>query len=91
MSEVRQLLEQKEIIHRGDWTDLNRDGKRMEALIKQLYTRVKPDPRRKYKPEPLNDDMKIIFIGTIIKLTHEKRGIIDTVLGVKELLKDGQR
>ncbi len=88
MSQLMQQNTPKQAKKRGDWTDLNRDGKRIEALIKQLNTRVNPKGNKNNRPEPLSDELKLAYIQTIIKLTHEKRGIVDTVLQVKELLKE---
>jgi hypothetical protein len=81
-------MQQKAAKKRSDWTDLNRDGKRLDKLIKMLETRVNPSRKRKVMPEPLPDEIKLAYIDRIIKLTHEKRGIVDTVLGVNELLKE---
>ena len=88
MSQIATVMEEKGVKRRSDWTDLNRDGQRLEKTLKMLYTRINPDPRRKNIPEPLSEEMMLSFIHTIIKVTHEKRGIVDTVLGVNTLLKE---
>ena len=60
------------------WSDLNRDGRRLEAIIKDMNT--------KYWKEP-NIDIKFAYADRLLKATHEKALIADRVLGVKKLLK----
>ena len=60
------------------WSDLNRDGRRLEAIIKDMNT--------KYWKEP-NIDIKFAYSDRLLKATHEKALIADRVLGVKKLLK----
>lgn len=88
MSQTSDLMQHKATKSRSDWTDLNRDGKRLDRLIKMLETKVNPSKRRKNIPEPLPIEVQLACIQTLIRLTHEKRGIVDTVLGVNQLLKE---
>lgn len=88
MSQINELMEKKAVKKRADWTDLNQDGKRLDKIIKSMNTRIFNNSRRKNKPEPLSEEHYISYVNTIIRLTHEKRAIVDTVLGVNQLLKD---
>ena len=88
MSQISVNKPAKEVKTRGDWTDLNRDGKRLERLIKMLDKRVNPSRKLKNPPPPLTDEEKLVHIDRIIKLTHEKKAIIECVLGVKDLLRE---
>ena len=60
-----------------NWSDLNRDGRRLEAIIKDMNT----------KYWKANDDMKLAFLDRLLKATKQKAEIADRVLGVKQLLK----
>lgn len=88
MSQISTIMDKKAVRKRSDWTDLNQDGKRLERLIKMLDTRVNPSRKRKNVPEPLPDEIKLAYIDRIVKLTHEKKAIVDMVLGVNTLLKE---
>ena len=60
------------------WSDLNKDGRRLEALLKEMNTKfwLEKDP-----------SMQLSYIDRIIKATHEKVAIANSVLAVKQLLK----
>ena len=60
------------------WSDLNKDGRRLEGIIKDMNT--------KYWHEE-NHDMQMAYLDRLLKATHEKVLIADRVLGVKKLLK----
>ena len=67
-----------------DWTDLNRDGRKMNKILNMCYTRITP---RKGKELP--DDTVILgYISAIARLTHEKTNLVTTVLGVKQALEE---
>ena len=63
-----------------NWADLNRDGRRLEGIIKMLNTRIYT--KAKDNKDPIGD------ILALCKLTHEKVAIAETVLGVKDIIKD---
>ena len=61
-----------------NWSDLNRDGRRLEAIIKDMDTKY-------WKSKDF--EMKFAYVDRMIKATHEKALLVDRVLGVKKLLK----
>ena len=61
------------------WSDLNRDGRRLEGIIKDMNT--------KYWKET-DFTMQMAYLDRILKSTVTKVMIVDRVLGVKEILKD---
>ena len=65
-----------------DWTDLNKDGKKLNKILNMCYTTITP---RKGK-EPLDHTVILAYIQAITRLTHEKTNLVTTVLGVKEAL-----
>jgi len=65
-----------------NWTDLNKDGRRLNRIIRQLKTRLKNETK---------DEMKLAYIDRIIKCTHEKSQLAQTVLGVREVLKEAKK
>ena len=60
------------------WSDLNKDGRRLESLLKEMNTKF-------WKAD--NDLMQLAYVDRIIKATHEKVAIANSVLAVKQLLK----
>ncbi len=60
------------------WTDLNVDGRRLENVIKWCYANI-------YSEKPLGD--RLGYVDRLIKLTHEKREIIETIMGVRKIVK----
>jgi len=62
-----------------NWTDLNKDGRRLNRIIRQLESKIKNET---------SDEMKLAYIDRIIKATHEKSQLAQIILGVKEILKD---
>lgn len=60
------------------WSDLNRDGRRLEGIIKDMNTKY-------YKEQ--NIDIKMAYADRLLKATATKAKIAEVVLGVKELLK----
>ena len=65
-----------------NWTDLNKDGLRLNRIISQLESKIKNES---------NDEMKLAYIDRIIKCIHEKSQIVQIVLGVKEILKEAKQ
>ena len=63
---------------RTKWSDLNRDGRRLEAIIRDMNTKywTIQDP-----------ELKLAYADRLLKATHEKVVISDRVLGVQKLLK----
>ncbi len=59
-----------------NWADLNRDGRRLERIIKHMETKYKNNP-----------GLELAYINTLVKLTHEKREIVELVMSVKMLVK----
>ena len=59
-----------------NWADLNRDGRRLERIIKLMETRMKSEPVA-----------ELAYLDRLIKLTHEKREVVETVMGVKKLVR----
>lgn len=77
------------------WTDLNIDGRRLDTIIKQCYTKCQT-PRKKRGAEglcrpDLPEDIKLAYMDRLIKATLAKHRLIETVLGVKQLLKEANR
>ena len=61
-----------------DWSDLNRDGRRMETIIRLCFNHMKSE----------NDfDRKMGYLDRVIKATNQKVQIVEIVLGVKEVLR----
>ena len=65
-----------------NWTDLYKDGRRLNRIIRLLESKIKNET---------SDEMKLAYIDRIIKCTHEKSQLAQTVLGVKELLKEAKK
>ena len=61
-----------------NWADLSRDGRRLERIIKDMDT--------KQKNTENNEDLKIKYIDTLIKITNQKVHIAEIVLNVKRLV-----
>lgn len=66
-----------------NWTDLNRDGKRMDKVIKICYNRI-----LNKKEIPMDDATIIGYISALVRVTHEKTNLVTTVLGVKQALEE---
>ena len=64
------------------WTDLNKDGRRLNRIIRQLESKIKNET---------NDEMNLAYIDRLIKCTHEKSQLAQVVLGVKEVLKEAKK
>lgn len=64
------------------WADLNRDGRRMERLIRDMET--------KYKNTD-NHDLKMAYFDRLDKATNTKMKLAEIVLGVKKLLRKAEK
>lgn len=60
-----------------DWTDLNRDGRRLETLIKMCNSHVHSE---------LDHARKLGYLDRLIKLTHQKKEIVEIIMGLKGML-----
>jgi len=65
-----------------NWSDLNRDGRRMERIIKDMNTKL-------WKCQ--NPELALSYADRLFKATHTKIMIVDRVLGVKKLLKEADK
>lgn len=66
-----------------NWTDLNKDGRRMEKIIKICYT--------EFKKTENPFDMRMSYVDRMIKATVTKQSLAITVLGVKKSLEDARK
>jgi hypothetical protein len=66
------------------WYDLNKDGQRLEYIIRQMNTKMK-----KLNKEGLNEDnisLYFAYLDRLVKTTNSKVAIAETVLNVKGFL-----
>lgn len=64
------------------WADLNRDGRRLERIIKQMDTK---------QAKEIDATLRFGYIDRLIKATHTKVAIAETVLNVKSVLKEAKK
>lgn len=69
------------------WSDLNRDGRRLERIIKQMDTKQKLEGEQDIP----NVDLQFKYIDRLVKLTNLKVHVAETVLGVNEVLKQAKK
>ena len=62
-----------------DWLDLNRDGRRTENVIKWCYAHIYSDS------EMIAD--RLSYVDRFEKLTARKQSLVETVMGVKKIIK----
>jgi len=72
----------KETKMNQNWTDLNKDGRRLNRIIRQLETKIKNEA---------NDEMKLAYVDRLIKCTHEKTHLAEIVLEVNKVLKEARQ
>jgi hypothetical protein len=60
------------------WSDLNKDGRRLEKIIKYCLTMMEKE---------VVFEMKMAWLDRIIKATNTKVHIAEIVLGIKEILR----
>lgn len=61
------------------WTDLDRDGRRLERVIKFCETMISDNVKVK------DNDLILAYIDRLIKASNQKLAITDMVLGIKML------
>jgi hypothetical protein len=66
-----------------NWTDLNRDGRRMDKVIRICMTEFKK------KDNPF--EMRMSYADRLIKATQTKEKLAITVLGVKAVLDEAKK
>ena len=69
------------------WYDLNRDGRRLERVIKQMETRMKKIDIEDEKQVALY----LAYCDRLIRATATKVNIAETVLGIKALLAEAKK
>ena len=65
-----------------NWTDLYKDGRRLNRIIRLLESKIKNET---------NDEMTLAYIDRLIKVTHEKVQLANTVLEVRGILKENKK
>ena len=65
-----------------NWTDLYKDGRRLNRIIRLLESKIKNET---------NDEMALAYIDRLIKVTHEKVQLANTVLEVRGILKENKK
>ena len=60
------------------WSDLTRDGIRLERVIKQCDTKMES-----YEDNP---DLQLAYMDRLLKATHQKTIVIESVLSVRKAL-----
>lgn len=68
-----------------DWTDLNRDGRRLEYIIRQCHKKAKNSLIQE------NDEMYFSYIDRVIKATNAKASLADTVLNIQKVIRFGKK
>ena len=64
------------------WYDINRDGRRLDRIIKMMYTKAMAEE---------NIDIQLAYIDRLIKATNTKVNIAETVLGIKGILAEARK
>jgi len=64
------------------WADLNKDGRRLERIIKDMDTKQK---------KTTDTDLQFAYIDRLIKCTNSKVNIAEIVLNVKATLKEAKK
>lgn len=70
-----------------DWTDLNKDGKKLNKILNICYKKMTP---RKGKT-PMDDATFMGYIQCVCRLTHQKADLVQTVLGIKQALEEAKK
>jgi hypothetical protein len=65
-----------------DWADLNKDGRRLERIIKDMDKKAKTCTDKQ---------LEFAYIDRIIKATNTKVNIAEIVLNVKKTLREAQK
>jgi len=65
-----------------NWTDLNKDGRRLDRHLRMLERKLK---------KTTDDDKIIKYCNSICYITSKKIELVNIVLGVRELIKQGEK
>ena len=65
-----------------DWADLNAHGRRMNAIIKQMYSKAK---------KQTDPTMEMAYIDRAVKTTNTITNIIEVTMNIKRTLKEAQK
>ena len=65
-----------------NWTDLNKDGKRLDRLLRMMERKLK---------KTIDDDKIIKYCNSICYLTSKKIELVNIVLGLDELMKKAEK
>jgi hypothetical protein len=65
-----------------NWTDLNRDGRRMDRIMKLCMG--------KFLNQEISDELRLAYVDRVLKCTEIKHRLAKTVLGVDEVLKEAK-
>ena len=66
-----------------NWTDLNKDGRRMDRIIRKCMS--------EFTSKTKGDDYKLAYLDRLLKATVTKQSLAITVLGVKKSLEDARK
>lgn len=66
-----------------NWTDLNKDGRRMDKIIKSCLT--------EYNKKDKEYEYRLAFLDRLLKCTTIKEKLARTVLGVDEVLAEAKK
>jgi len=66
-----------------NWTDLNKDGRRMDKIIRKCMT--------EFGRKENNHELRMAYVDRVIKATGEKHKLAITVLGVKAVLGEAKK
>lgn len=66
-----------------NWTDLNKDGRRMDKIIKKCMT--------EFSRKENSFDIRLAFVDRVIKATQTKERLAITVLGVRHVLEEAKK
>jgi hypothetical protein len=66
-----------------NWTDLNKDGRRMDQIIRKCMT--------EFKKEEDMYERRLAFLDRLLKATQTKERLAITVLGVRTVLEEAKK
>jgi hypothetical protein len=66
-----------------NWTDLNKDGRRMDKIIRKCMT--------EFGRKENNHDTRLAYVDRVIKATQTKERLAMNVLGVKQALEEAKK
>ncbi len=65
-----------------NWTDIDKDGRRLDRILRLLERKLK---------KTTEDDKIIRYCNSICYITSKKLELVNIVLGVRELIKQGEK